>query len=127
VSDSDGNSEFERRVRQALQDSSDALDGRLRSKLTQARHAALDGAAARAGAGANRGAWRWAPAGAVAAAMLVTVMYVSQRSVVTPADDLAMLADADVYALNLDVEQEPDYDFYEWAAAAAESDGETGS
>jgi hypothetical protein len=120
MSGSDGQSEFERRVGQALRDDSEALDGRTRSKLTQARHAALDGASARAGRGAwvGRGAWRWAPAGAVAAALLVTVMYVQQRSAVAPAEDLAMLADAEVYALNADTEHEPDYDFYEWAATA---------
>ena len=60
-----------------------------------------------------------APAGAVAAALLVTVMYFQQRSAVAPADDLAMLADAEVYALNADTEHELDYDFYEWAVAAA--------
>jgi hypothetical protein len=134
MNDVDGNSEFERRVRQALRDSSDALDGRTRSKLTQARYAALDGAASSGATSvggvlalAQGGLWRWVPAGAAAAVLLVTMMYVSQRNVATPADDLAMLADADVYALHADAEQEPDYDFYEWAAAAAETDGESGS
>jgi hypothetical protein len=127
MNDGNGLSEFERRVRQALRDGSDALDGRTRSKLTQARYAALDGGV-RPGARMVRGAWRWAPAGAIAAAMLVTLTYVHQRSAVAPTDDLAMLADAEVYALNADTEHEPDYDFYEWAtAAAADPEVESGS
>jgi hypothetical protein len=127
MSDDDERSEFERRVRQVLQDSTDALDGRTRSKLTQARHAALEQGASQPGALLGRGWLRWAPAGAVAAALLFSVMYIHRPGVVASADDLEMLADADVYALNAEAEQEPDYEFYEWAAAAGEPGSESGS
>lgn len=121
-----GQTEFERRVRQLLVDSSDALDGRTRSKLTQARYAALDAGAAPAVTGGFF--WRrWAPAGAVAMALLVTVFYVGLRepggqlgtsvaSNVTM-DDLEMLADAEAYNLSADGEADLDAEFYEWAAS----------
>jgi hypothetical protein len=127
MSDRDDRSEFERRVSQALHDGSDALDGHTRSKLTQARHAALEQGVGRRGAWLGFGWRQWAPAGTVAAAVLVTMMYISQHGVMTPTDDLEMFADADVYALNADADQEPDYDFYEWAAAAGQADGDSGS
>lgn len=124
-----GQTEFELRVRQLLQDSADSLHGRTRSKLTQARHAALDQGAGSAVAGGLF--WRrWAPAGAVAMALLVTVFYVGLRepggqlgatvaSNVTM-DDLEMLADAEAYSLSADGEADLDAEFYEWAASHGE-------
>jgi hypothetical protein len=128
-------SEFERQVREQLLASSAALDGRTRSRLTQARHKALE--QAQHAPGTQLFGWRGlAPAGAVAMALLVTVFYVRQRASVLPAtelvaaaatsgalDDLVLLADADGYALSSDVDQELDGDFYEWAAESALNDG----
>ena len=65
-----GAREFERRVAALLTDSADALDGRTRSALTRARYAALEQAARPARSTLWRG---WAPAGAVAMALLVVV------------------------------------------------------
>ena len=121
-----GTTEFERRLRERLIESSDALDGRTRSRLTQARHQAL------AQAGRGRG-WMsvrsWVPAGAVAMALLVTVLFMQQRGAVVPGqgmvattqsastlEDMELLADADGYALSNEAEPELDADFYEWAA-----------
>jgi len=118
--------EFERRVQQALRASSDSLDGALRSKLTQARHAALDGASRRARPWLLRGWHALVPAGA-AAAVLLAVLYVRQPGPVSPGSDLEMLADADVYAMNSDAEQEPDYEFYEWAAAGGDAGAGSGT
>ena len=129
------NTEFERRLRAHLIESSEALDGRTRSRLTQARYAALE--QANRSPGTRLFGWRGlAPAGAVAMALLVTVFYVRQRDGVLPAtglvataatsgalDDLVLLADVDGYALSSDVDQELDADFYEWAAASALNDG----
>jgi hypothetical protein len=124
-----GEGEFERRIREQLIESSDALDGRARSRLTQARYRALEQVSG--SRGLQRFGWRGlAPAGAVAMALLVTVFYVRQRADVVPGsvvvaqsvaamDDLDLLADADMYALSADVDQELDADFYEWAADEA--------
>lgn len=123
-----GNSAFERSLRQALLAGDEALDGRTRSRLTQARHAALASAGRWRGARAWRG---WAPAGVAATAVLATVLYFNERTVETPAavpvngsalDDFDMLADADALELNAGPDGgELDYDFYEWAAAAADA------
>jgi len=71
-----GQSPFEVRSRELFQESVDAMDMRLRSRLTQARHAALDAAAA-----AQRRPWlfrigTWTPAaGMTAAALLGAVLW----------------------------------------------------
>jgi hypothetical protein len=125
---------FELRARELLQDSAQALDGRLRSRLTQARHAAL--AAMPANARAANPWRRWIPAGAVASAALMALLLVNQHGVSQPGvnqfgvaqpgavpatlvaanglDDLDILADNDA------VDMSDDYDFYDWAATEAE-------
>jgi hypothetical protein len=126
--------EFERRVAALLVDSADSLDGRTRSALTQVRHAALQ-AAARAPTRVRASGWlTWAPAGALAMALLVIVFYGGQRPGALPGygavapsavasnggglDDLALVTDADAYDLSEDGDLDLDADFYEWAAAA---------
>jgi RNA polymerase sigma-70 factor (ECF subfamily) len=118
--DADG-SDLERRSRALLQQSADALPGAVRSRLTQARYAAL---AARP-VGAHSFARRWVPAGAaVAAALALLVVYVPRghEVVETPLanaglEDIELLSDND--AMPLDVDQDVDDDFYEWAADVA--------
>ncbi|MGH8231867.1 MAG: hypothetical protein ACRESY_08615 [Steroidobacteraceae bacterium] len=118
-------SEFERRTRALLLQSADELSGAVRSRLTQARHAALDARPARA----PSLALRWLPAGAAAAAMLaLLIVYVplgksTMENPVTNAgfEDIEMLTDTDAVPLNGD--QEVDYDFYEWAAGEAGDGG----
>jgi hypothetical protein len=112
---------FEQRAAELLRESADSLDAATRSKLTQARHAALENISARP-------AWRdlrfLAPGGAVAAAAVVAMLLWS-GAVHWPAretggafDDIELLADADAY----DISQETDLDFIEWAAAMGEQD-----
>jgi hypothetical protein len=123
-----GNSAFERSLRQSLLAGDEALDGRTRSRLTQARHAALEHGGLRRGTRAWSG---WAPAGVAASVVLAIVVYINQRAVEAPAavavngsalDDLDLLADADALELNAGPDAgELDYDFYEWAAAAADA------
>ncbi len=123
-----GTREFERRVGALLADSAEALDGRTRSALTRARHVALEQAAQPA-----RGTlWRgWAPAGAVAMALLVVVFYAGQRpggdllvpAPVSSVDDLALVSDADAFDLSVDGDLDLDSDFYEWAAATGGTSG----
>jgi ferric-dicitrate binding protein FerR (iron transport regulator) len=116
--------EFERNARTVLDASLARIDGRTRSKLNQARHAAL-AAAARP----RRPWWRSVtlmPAGAVAAALLVAVVLWHAPSVGTPPDEVAragavedmdLLADSDA----LDLMDGWDGSFYEWAAAQSDT------
>ena len=64
----DGLDAFERASRELLRASADAVDGRIRSRLNQARHAALAELAAGARPRPFRIPGRWLPAGALAAA-----------------------------------------------------------
>lgn len=113
--------EFESRARAALRSSSETLDGATRARLTRARTAAVAQVASR-----SRGLrlHYLAPAGAMAAAMLLTVLFFGRDGTapeVNPAStaalyDMELLADADAFELS----QEADLEFIEWAAAMAE-------
>src|SRR3954468_16236721 len=109
--------EFEQRTQQVLEESVARLDGRTRSRLTQARHAALAQLAQPA-----RHWWRaYLPAGAAAAVAVLAGVVWSPRPPGTssvplaanPVDDLELLADADAQDFLDDGE---DLEFYEWAA-----------
>jgi hypothetical protein len=111
---------FEQRAAELLRDSADSLDAGTRSRLTQARHAALDSIR-------TRPAWLdfrvLAPGGAVAAAAVVAMLLWSgagQRATgdAGALDDIELLADSDAY----EISQESDLDFIEWAAAMGEKD-----
>jgi hypothetical protein len=118
---SEGDREFERRTRTLLLESADGLPGALRSRLTQARYAALE---AHRGGGPVRSRG-WIGASAAAAAVLVALLvfapHPGSEPVTAPAggavDDLELLAEGDAVPLNED--QDVDYDFYEWAANEA--------
>jgi hypothetical protein len=114
---------FERRAAQLLRASADEVDGAARSRLARARAAALEPAT---------GSRSWfdfrylAPAGAVTAAVLATVLFIGQGesnsvndSSGTALYDMELLADTDA----LDIAQETDLDFIEWAAAQGEQGG----
>jgi hypothetical protein len=115
---------FERRLRGLLQQHAEASSGRVRSRLTQARHAALARAVERR---ALMGRGLWLPAAGVLAAAAVWAMILVPRrvaeapptnaSALVRAQDMALLTDRDGLAL---VESD-DGQFYEWAAAQAGS------
>ena len=114
--------EFEKRTREVLEESTSRLDGRTLSRLTRARHAALERAQRPA-----RHWWRtYVPAGAAAAvAVLAVVMWVGRPGVEwrpwnngSPLEDLEFLTDADAAEFVADGE---DLEFYEWAAGEMES------
>lgn len=113
-------SPFEKRTREVLEESTSRLDGRTLSRLTQARHAALDQLQRPARAG-----WRMlVPAGAAAATVLAVVLVVKQpatvpfASISSPIEDMELLADGDAPDFVDDVE---DLEFYEWAAGEIET------
>jgi len=117
-------SDFEKRTQEVLEESAARLDGRTRSRLTQARHAAL--------AQLDRPARQWwrsyAPAGAAAAAAVLAVMlYVRPGGNVepprlavnpSPVEDIDILADVDAPDFS---EASDDVEFYEWAGGEVES------
>jgi len=109
---------FEARARKLLADSLAHVPSGVRSRLTRARHEALA-----AGAHARRPwlriAW-YAPAAGVAAALAVALLlWIVRPGVlgvrsepVSAFDDVALLADSD----GLDMVEDADASFYEWAA-----------
>lgn len=117
------NEDFEKRTREVLEESVTRLDGRTRSRLTQARHAALG--QLEASAGARKAGWlrAWAPAAAAASvAVLAVAMWVHQPVAVEVVadtggdDDMVMLAEAPDF-----LDETDELDFYEWAAGEVES------
>ncbi|HEU4624921.1 MAG TPA: hypothetical protein VFS52_09180 [Steroidobacteraceae bacterium] len=121
-------SDFEQRASALLGESVTRVNGRVRSRLNQARQAAV----AEIAAGRQR-TWRGPlllqASGLVAAAVLVALLvsahYRAERAFPSaPLDDIEMLADTE----GLDL-LENDGSFYEWAAGQAEAlntDGTSG-
>jgi len=117
--------DFEKRSQEVLEESVARLDGRTRSRLTQARHAALAQLEKPA-----RQWWRsYVPAGAAAAAAVLAVMLYVQPGTVGLADadarrsheaveDMDILADAEAPDFTEDTD---DVEFYEWAAGEMDS------
>ncbi len=125
--------EFERNARRVLEESVRRIDARTRSRLNQARHAALEAAATR-----RRGWWfgRFTlvpAAGAMAAAVLVAVVLWQRQPVGTPpvgpeaqraaVEDMDLLTDND----SIDLMEGWDGSFYEWAAAQSDAGTESHS
>jgi hypothetical protein len=112
--------DFEKRTKEVLEESAGRLDGRTRSRLTQARHAALAQLENPA-----RHWWRsYVPAGAAAAVAVLAVVIWSgptekpQVAGPGPVEDMELLSDADAPDFVADGE---DLEFYEWAAGEVES------
>ncbi|HEY6484164.1 MAG TPA: hypothetical protein VIY54_11635 [Steroidobacteraceae bacterium] len=122
--------EFERRARILLEEGVSRIDGRIRSRLNQARHAALAQASVRRSV-----FWRYftfmPAAGAVAGAVLVAVLLwphspASQlplpESARPTVEDMDLLADGE--ALDLVSDETDSGAFYEWAVDQTDT-GET--
>jgi len=122
--------DFERLSRQALEESVVRVDGRVRSRLNQARQAAVEAASARRRPLFSRFFTLVPTAGAAAAAVLVTMVLWHRGPQIElpvvpesahPAEDLELLADGE----GLDLVQDGDGSgsFYEWAAEQTEAGG----
>jgi anti-sigma-K factor RskA len=124
-------SPFERNARTVLEESVRRIDARTRSRLNQARHAALEAARSR-----RRAWWRgftlMPAAGAVAAAVLVAFVLWPRapQSIAPPValdaqhagvEDVDLLTDND----SIDFMEGWDGSFYEWAAAESEGNAES--
>jgi len=120
---------FEERSRALFNDSVDGLDFALRSRLTQARNAAIKAASSR------RRPWFFrvgvlAPAGMTAAAALAAVLWLGSPLIegpVTVVDGQPNLEDLEIVASTdevggdaMDMLQD-DIEFYDWAEKAANS------
>lgn len=118
-----GNSDIERHARALLIGSTEALPGAVRSRLTQARHAALRARHARL----RYRLQRWLPAGAVAAAALaLLVVFIPHgHAPVSPIVSGGGLDDIDLLSSDvpLNADQDVDYQFYEWAVEQADGRG----
>jgi hypothetical protein len=120
------NQDFEKRSREVLDESASRLDGRTRSRLTQARHAALAELEKPA-----RAWWRsYLPVGATAAAVLGVLIWVGPKDEL-PAppvaqsgtqngafEDIDLLADGEAPDFLTEADE---LEFYEWAAGEIES------
>jgi hypothetical protein len=121
--------DFERHARRVLEEGVQRIDGRVRSRLNQARQAAV------AATSARRRPVFWGfftlvpTAGAAAAALLVAMVLWHREPQIElpvaesahPAEDLDLLADRE----GLDLVQDGDGSgaFYEWAAEQSEANG----
>jgi hypothetical protein len=117
--------ELERRSRLLFDDSVERVDMRVRSRLTRARHAALEAAARRRPR--FFGLPLWTPAaGVTAAALLGAALWFTplfgNRSV--PVADGQTYEDLDIVASSDELELlQDDPEFYDWAAAATPDTG----
>jgi len=131
--DLNGTTDFEHQLHDLLEESVRRVGGRARSRLNQARQAAIAEAARgrRWRMPLRAAAWTrlhlWMPAGgAVAAAVLVAFVlwphapqeYPAAESNPTTIEDLDLLADRD----GMDIMQNGDGQFYEWAMAQSSQD-----
>jgi len=123
--------QLERNAKLVLEESVRRIDGRTRSRLNQARQAAL------AAAGARRRSWFGSftlmpAAGAVAAALLVAVVLwhrepAGTAPVALDAQHAAAVEDMDLLTDNdsIDLIEGWDGSFYEWAAAQSDAGAES--
>ena len=126
---------FEERSRVLFNDSVDGVDFAVRSRLTQARNAAIEAASARRRPWFSR-VGVLAPAGMTAAAVLGAVLWLGsplgQHAATVAADgqpnleDLEIVASSDEGGDAMDMLQD-DIEFYDWADKAANPGSATAS
>jgi len=112
MSDENEIGDFERRTKRVFDDSVAGLDAATRSRLTQARHRALEEAASRR----DRG-WRSAlvPAGTIAATALVAWLVVLQSPPTSDAVPAESLTDLELLLGEEDLEMlDEELEFYGW-------------
>jgi hypothetical protein len=107
--------EFERQTRAALLKGVEQLDAQVRSRLTQARFAAVEEARRRQTPWLSF--WRnWAPTGAVAGAAMLAVLLWSggEAPVSTGAQVQGAMEDLDIVVAEESLEMIQELEFYEW-------------
>jgi hypothetical protein len=102
--------DFEQRAQTLLHESAEQLDGATRSRLTQARHAALDAIKQR-----QRSGWFWLmPATGAAAAAIVAVLLVNQPKQVELAAVVAPVDEMEIVTAEDSIEFYRDAEFFSW-------------
>jgi hypothetical protein len=105
----DERTSLEDKSQQLLRDSAENLDGSTRSRLTQARHAAL----AELTSGKSQRIRWMLPAGAAAAGVLAVAM-LSNRAPVTHTETLAVVDDIEIMTAEDSLEMYENLEFYAW-------------
>jgi hypothetical protein len=121
--------EFERNARVVLERGISRIDARTRSRLNQARQAAVAAASARRGRLGFRGPMLMPATGAAAALLLALVLWHREPSRIEPVpegqsasvEDMDLLADSET----LDLLEGWDGPFYEWADSQNDGNGES--
>lgn len=109
-------SALEARSKQAFDESVDRLDGRTRSALNQARHAALAEIERQQRSPLARA---WGPlTGIAAAAFVLLALFAPLRSMLAPQDTATQFEDLDIVAESDNIEMLQDLEFYAWLDAA---------
>jgi negative regulator of sigma E activity len=106
-----GDEAFVRRVKAALDEGNEHLDARVRSRLRQARHAALAQVQPRPAFWVRQ----WVPAAGLAAAAVLAVLVWPQAPSVQPQDEA--LSDLEIVLAEENLDLLEDLDFYEWVDA----------
>ena len=112
MSDDNNSSDLEQRTKRAFDHSVAALDAPTRSRLTQARHRAIEELASQ-----RARAWHSSllPAGAVAATALLAVLLVWQPQVDTAVVQTEQLGDLEILLGEEDLEMlDEEIEFYGW-------------
>ena len=128
----DSMSGLEERARALLAQDIARIDARTRSRLNQARHAALEGLQPR------RGVWRsrrlMPVTGAITAAAVAIVLLLHGSGGTQPSPSLSASSQSSLEVLDMLTSDESmslmenyDHGFYEWAAAQSEAPGESAS
>jgi hypothetical protein len=109
-------SALETRSKAAFDESVANLDGRTRSALNQARHAALAELEQRKRSPLGR---IWGPlTGIAAAAFVLLAMFAPLRSMLTPHDTATQFEDLEIVAGSENIEMLQDLEFYAWLDSA---------
>ena len=103
------NDDFAAQAKGAFDDSVERLDAAALSRLNQGRHAAIEQLAS----GNSKTAWmRWAPAGGVAAAALITMIVMRAPQIESiPAE---VVSDFEILLQGESLEMFEDLEFYSW-------------
>lgn len=122
--------EFHERSAQLLREGTQNLSGHVRSRLTQARHAAVEEARR---SRVLRQWLAWAPAGALAAALVIAVVMLTGQpakqefpAAVAPGAEHSAMDDLELLAGSESFELLEDLEFYDWLDAAPPADADIG-
>jgi negative regulator of sigma E activity len=109
--DDRGDEAFVRRIKTALDEGNEHLEARVRSRLRQARHAALAQVQPRPAFWARQ----WVPAVGVAAAAVLAILVWPHAPSVQPPDEA--LNDLEIVLAGENLDLLENLDFYEWVDA----------